>query len=264
MSGIFSEKRQKDFDNIFETAFKVFKRVRWGYFSFYSNWVISFQKSCDLERKFEETSFMNTTSFIFINERNIIGFCWCFFRRVSKMRFTCPWDFFEREQFFWDSLICFSFNVRTLSYKLSVFCREVFGRLFKTAFKVFTRNNWGFLAQKSHVLKINFGQYVEVWSLLVIVFFWQNSENCILSLHGNILMEIISFDHRVFDSISNAEKEDQSSVFGRLVKTAFYVSKENLWEKKAVFWMFWDLSENFPTSGKKDVVQGCQNCNLCA
>ena len=52
----------------------------------------------------------------------------------------------------WDSLICFSFNVLTLSKELPVFLREVFGRLLKTV-QMSTRKKWGFFFQKSLVLK---------------------------------------------------------------------------------------------------------------
>ena len=108
------------------------------------------------------------------------------------------------------------------------------------------------LFPKKPCFKTNFRQWVEICSLLAKVFFRKNCQNCILSLHGNILMEIISFDLRVFDSISNAEKEDQSSVLGRLVKTAFYVSKENLWgEKKQFFECFETLEKTFRPLARK-------------
>ena len=86
-------------------------------------------------------------------------------------------------------------------------------------------------------------------------FFWQNSQNCILNLHGITLREIISFEQMVSDSISKTEQK-KISLLAKEFRQAcqnciLRVQRKSLRRRKAVFWKFWDLSENFAASGKK-------------
>ena len=120
----------------------------------FSNWVIFFQKFCDLERKnLKKRLLWRLHFFIFCQWAKIYRFLLMFFQQGVKSALYMSMRFLRERTFFWDSLICFTFNVRILSYILSVFRRVVFGRLLKIAIKVFTRNNWGFFFPKSHVLK---------------------------------------------------------------------------------------------------------------
>ena len=72
-----------------------------------------------------------------------------------------------------------------------------------------TRIIRGIFSPKKPWFETNFGQWVEIYSTIA-KGFWQNCQNCILNLHGIKLMEIIFFDHRVFDSFWNTEQKDIS------------------------------------------------------
>ena len=137
----------------------------------------------------------------------------------------------------------------------------------KTAFQMCARIIRGICSPKKPCFETNFGQWVEIYSIIAKVF-WQNCQNCILSLHMITLREIIFFDHRVSDFFSNA-KEKYISLLAKSFQQAcqdgiLRVQRSYLRRKKAAFWMFWDLNGIFSASGKKGNKQDCQNCSLCA
>ena len=124
----------------------------------------------------------------------------------------------------------------------------------KTAFQVCARIIRGIFSPKKPCFETNFGQWVEIYSIIAKVF-WQNCQNCILSLHMITLSEII-FLIIGFPIFFRMLRKNISvfwqKVFSRLVKTAFCVSKEAIWgEKKQLFECFETLTEFFRPLARK-------------
>ena len=105
-----------------------------------------------------------------------------------------------------------------------------------------------FFLQKSHVLRAILDNEWK-FTALSRKFFWQICRNCILSLHGITLMEIIFFHHRVFDSFSNVEQKDISLLtksFQQACRNGILrVQRNCLRVKKQLFESFETLAKKF-------------------
>ena len=101
LSGILSDLCRDVLGMNFKTAFNVFKKVHWGNCNFFKMNEFFFKYLVILSKNCSRIVFLKTIFFHFRSMSKILSAFVDFFSAwLLKLRSTCPWDLFERKQFF--------------------------------------------------------------------------------------------------------------------------------------------------------------------